>query len=168
MSLHSQMLYSLLNRRSLCLYGFLCPHLSAFFLKHTPSIKYFLLSFTFSFPESPYFLPVLVGIFVAVMKHSWKTTWEEMNLFLIREYSPLLMEVRAGTWRQELKQRPWKSVTYWIAFYDLLIYLFYTSQAHMPKYGTASSGLRPPTSTISQKVPHRYIYRPHLWRQPSS
>lgn len=56
------------------------------FLNHTPSIKYFLFFFHLilnnTFPGSPYFLSVLVSIFVAVIKTPLKTPWEGRKGFI--------------------------------------------------------------------------------------
>jgi hypothetical protein len=39
-----------------------------------------------------------------------------------------LKEVRAGTWKQELVQRPWRAVAYWLAHHGLLSLLSYRAQ----------------------------------------
>lgn len=41
-------------------------------------------------------------------------------------------ELKAGTWRQELKQRPWASVAYWLLSHCLFFWLSYSIQAHKP------------------------------------
>lgn len=52
--------------------------------------------------------------------------------------------------RQELKQKLWRSVAYWLAHPDLLVLLSYVSQDHLPKGDTAHSGLGPFTSITNQ------------------
>mgnify|MGYP001058360618 CR=1 FL=1 len=52
---------------------------------------------------------------------------------------------RAGTWRQELMQRPWRGASYWLAHQGLLNLLSYRTQNHQPKDGTTHYGLGPPT-----------------------
>jgi hypothetical protein len=37
---------------------------------------------------------------------------------------------RAGTWRQELMQSPWRSTAYWLAHQGLLSLLSYRTQNH--------------------------------------
>ena len=51
---------------------------------------------------------------------------------------------RAGTWRQELMQRPWRDVTYWIASPGLLSLLSYRTQDYQLRVGTTHNGLGPP------------------------
>ena len=41
---------------------------------------------------------------------------------------------RAGTWRQELMQRPWRDVTSWLASPGLLSLLCYRTQYYQPKW----------------------------------
>lgn len=37
-----------------------------------------------------------------------------------------------GTWMQELKQRPWRDVAYWLLLHGLLGLLSYTTEDHLP------------------------------------
>lgn len=53
-----------------------------------------------------------------------------------------MQELKAGTQRQEWKQRPWRNV-YWLALCGSLRQLSYTAQEYVPKVGTAYSGLSP-------------------------
>ena len=46
---------------------------------------------------------------------------------------------RAGTWRQELMQRPWRGAAYWLASPGLLNLLSYRTQDHQPRDGTTHS-----------------------------
>jgi hypothetical protein len=39
---------------------------------------------------------------------------------------------RTGTWRQELMKRPWRNVTYWLAYPGLLSLLSYRTQDYQP------------------------------------
>ena len=43
---------------------------------------------------------------------------------------------RAGTWSQELMQRPWRDVLYWLASIGLFSLLSYRTQDHQPRDGT--------------------------------
>ena len=52
---------------------------------------------------------------------------------------------RAGTWRQELMQRPWKDAAYWLAHHGLFSLLSYRTQDH-------SLGMAP--STMDWALPH--------------
>jgi hypothetical protein len=51
---------------------------------------------------------------------------------------------RAGTWRQELRQRPWRDAAYWIASPSLLSLLSYRTQDYQPRDGTTTMGLALP------------------------
>lgn len=72
-------------------------------------------------------------------------------------------EDKAGTWRQGLKQRPWRSAAYWLDSCGLLNLLFYTTQERLPRGGTVLSGLCSPTLNINQEMFHRCDYRPIWW-----
>lgn len=71
---------------------------------------------------------------------------------------------RAGTWMQELMQRPWRSTAYWIAPHDLLSLLSYTTQCHQPRDGTTLHGMRPATSNINQKITLQACLQANLMR----
>jgi hypothetical protein len=62
---------------------------------------------------------------------------------------------RAGTWRQELMQRPWRSTANWLPFHGLLNLLSYTTQDYQPRDGTTHHGLRyklPPSGFVTLSV----------------
>jgi hypothetical protein len=65
---------------------------------------------------------ILVGVAVAVMKqHELKASLGRKSLFGSQiQVTPSLREVRAGTWSQELMQRPWRGVAYRLASQGLL------------------------------------------------
>jgi len=50
---------------------------------------------------------------------------------------------------QELMQRPWRDVTYWLASSGLLSLLSYRTQEYQSRDGTTHSGLGPLTWTTS-------------------
>lgn len=63
-------------------------------------------------------------------------------------------EVKAGNWRQKMKQRPRKSAAYRLAPQSLLGLLYYTTQDNLPKGGiTGSSHI----NHSSQKYPQRLV-----------
>ena len=69
--------------------------------------------------------------------------------FTILYYSPSLREVRtnrnrAGTWRQELMQWPWRSAAYWLAPHGLLSLLSDRTQDHLPRVCPTHNGRGPP------------------------
>lgn len=51
--------------------------------------------------------------------------------------------------KQELMQRTWRDVSYWLASPDLLSLLSYRTQDHQPRDGSAHNGLDPPTLITS-------------------
>ena len=51
---------------------------------------------------------------------------------------------RAGTWRQELMQRPWRNAASRLASPGLLSLLSYRTQDYQPRDGTTHNGLGPP------------------------
>jgi hypothetical protein len=51
---------------------------------------------------------------------------------------------RAGTWRQELMQRPWRDAAYWLVSSGLLSLLSYRIQDYQPRDGPTHNGLGPP------------------------
>lgn len=72
-------------------------------------------------------------------------------------HSPTLREIRswnqAGTWRQELKQRPQRNDDYWFAQL-----LSYRPQDKLPKVGTNHRELGPLSSiNIQENVPKTYL-----------
>jgi hypothetical protein len=62
-------------------------------------------------------------------------------------------ELKAGTWRQELKQKPWRKIVYWLSLHSLLGLLSLTQP------GTNCLRMAPPivgwtsTSTLIKKMP---------------
>jgi hypothetical protein len=52
---------------------------------------------------------------------------------------------RAGTWRQELMQRPWRGAAYWLASPGLLSLLSYRTLDHQPRDGPTHNGMATPT-----------------------
>ena len=47
---------------------------------------------------------------------------------------------RAGTWRQELMQRPWRGAAYWLTSSGLFSLLSYRTQDHQPRDGPTHKG----------------------------
>lgn len=64
----------------------------------------------------------------------------------LSHHSPSWRELRAGSQRQELNQRPKRNTSYWLAHY-----LYYTLQTHLPRNGTAHSGPGSLASINNQK-----------------
>jgi hypothetical protein len=69
---------------------------------------------------------------------------------------------RAGTWRQELMQRPWRGANYyWLASPGLLRLLSYRTQVYQPRYGTTHNGPSHPWLLI-EKMPYSWISWRHF------
>jgi hypothetical protein len=51
--------------------------------------------------------------------------------------------------KQELMQRPWRDVLYWLASPGLLSLLSYRTQDYQPRDGTTHKGTSPPTPLIT-------------------
>ena len=65
------------------------------------------------------------------------------TLLLITKGSQAWNSPRAGTWRQELIQTPWRGAAYWIAPPGMFSLLSYRTQDYQPRDGTTHKG--PPT-----------------------
>ena len=63
-----------------------------------------------------------------------------MGLFyptVLRSFHLRGQKLRARSWRQELKQKPWRGATYWLALYGLLSLLSYSTENYQPRGGTS-------------------------------
>ena len=91
-------------------------------------------------PES-----VLVRVMVETEHHDQKASWGGKGIVGLHFHIAVHCEGsqdrnsnRAGTWRQEMTQRPWKGAAYWHAPYGLLRPLSIEPR-------TTSPGMTPPT-----------------------
>lgn len=66
-------------------------------------------------------------------------------------------EAKAGTCRQELKQRPQRNVAYWFSLCSLFNLLSYMTEDHLPRGGITHCGLGPPL--LMKKKLYRLGYR---------
>ena len=64
---------------------------------------------------------------------------------------------RAGTWRQELMQRPWRSAAYWLAPHGLLNLLSSTTQDHQSRGGTTGKCWTLPCKSPIKKMPSDHL-----------
>jgi hypothetical protein len=71
-------------------------------------------------------------------------------------------ESKAGTWRRELKQKPWRSAVC-RSHHSLLSLLSYTLQNHLPRGGITYNALGLPVS-ITKKRAHSIGFSSILWR----
>ena len=65
---------------------------------------------------------VSIIVSVAARKHRDKEQYWEERVFSSHFHitAPPPKEVSAGTWRQELMQRPWRGIALWFALHGLL------------------------------------------------
>lgn len=98
----------------------------------------------------------LVRVYIAVIKY-WENQLREERVDLslqshMMAYHPKEsgQELKAVAWRQELKERPRKTMLT-VSFPWLAQLLSYTLQEHMPRCGTTQSWKHPPTSIIYQE-----------------
>lgn len=100
---------------------------------------------------------VLVKVSTAEMKHqNWKASWGGNGLFSswfdIIKGSQDRNPSRAGTWIQELMQKPGKGAACWTAPYGLFSLLHYRTQEQQPRNGTNHNGLGPPHQSVIKKI----------------
>ena len=93
--------------------------------------------------------------------------WLVLSLFII-EGSQDRNSNRAGTWRQELMQRPWSSAAHWLAPHGLIRLLSYRTQDHQIRDGTTHHGLGPPHQSLVKKMTYSWILQRHFsqWSLP--
>ena len=79
-----------------------------------------------------------------MIKHPDQKHLGRREIFISQLSGPLLVtegsqdqnSYRAGTWRQELVQRPWRGAADWLAPHGLLSLLSYKARAHQLRDGT--------------------------------
>jgi hypothetical protein len=59
--------------------------------------------------------------------------WLMLQSLLIIKGSQNRNSGRAGSWRQELMQKPWRGAAYWLPPHALLSLLSYRTQDHQPR-----------------------------------
>ena len=60
-------------------------------------------------------------------------------------------ELRAGTWKQELMQRPWRGAAYWLVPHGMINLCSYRTQDHQPRDGPSHNGLSSFVPSINQE-----------------
>jgi hypothetical protein len=66
--------------------------------------------------------------------------------------SPSLRAVRVGAQGRNSGRMSWRSAAYWLAPHGLFSLYSYKTQDHVPRSGTAHSGLSPPTLIIKYEI----------------
>lgn len=81
-------------------------------------------------------------------------------------FSPSLREVREGSQRRELKQKPWRVAVYWLASWGLLNCLSTCPRLAPPTVGWALSHQSIIKETPPQTRPQASLLRRILWDSP--
>lgn len=118
----------------------------------------------------PFLTSVLIRVTAAVMKHcGQKQVGEERvdlacasTLLFISKGSQDRSSNRAGTWKQELMQRPQRGAAYLLASHGLLRLLSHRTRDHQLRDGTTHNGLGPSYQSLIKKMSHRWILLRHL------
>jgi hypothetical protein len=81
--------------------------------------------------------------------HDQEASWRGKGLFSLNFYTVVHHQRKSGlelkqVRKQELMQRLWRDVTYWVVSLGLLSLLSYGTQDYQPRDGTAHNGLDPP------------------------
>lgn len=99
-------------------------------------------------------MAALVRVSITAIKHhNQKHPGEEKPyLACLPHNSQSSKELKAGSWKQERVQRPWRNAAHWLACHGLVSLLPYTTQDHHP--GTA---LPPPHPDPSELGPRSSI-----------
>ena len=98
-------------------------------------------------------------VYIAAVKSMTKTSLESREfIWLIHPGSLSITEgnqggnsSRAGSWKQELKERPWRNAAPWLASPGSFSLFFHTSQDYLPRCGSVPRDMGPPTSIINQE-----------------
>jgi len=93
-------------------------------------------------------LTALVRDAIAVMKHYEQKQGDKEKVLLACKSTSLFTNGgsqdrnshRAGTWRQELMQRPWRGAAYWLALHGLLSLLSYRTRTTSPGMASPAMG----------------------------
>ena len=108
---------------------------------------------------------VSVRATIAVVKHHDRKQCGEGRVYLA--FSSIIKSIevrnssRAGTWRQQLMQKPWRGAAYWCAQRSLLSLLSYRTQEDQSRDGT-TMGWALPDQSLIKKMPYSLILRRHF------
>jgi hypothetical protein len=104
------------------------------------------------------------GFHSCIKHHDQEASWGGKGLFSLHLLIAVHHQRKSGlelkqVRKQELRQRPWRDVLYWLASPGLLSLLSYWTQDYQPRDGTIHNG---PSHSWSQieKMPYSWI----LWR----
>ena len=66
---------------------------------------------------------------------------------------------RAGPWRQELMQRPWRGAAYWLFLGACSVCFLIENRTTSPGMTLTTMGRTPPYQSLIKKMPYRLAYR---------
>lgn len=105
---------------------------------------------------------------VSVCLTPWpNTTWGINGLYVpitMHHETKSRLGLKAGTWRQMLKQKPRRNTAFWLAPYDLFTLISYPTQAHLPRGGTTTVGRALLHQSGLKKMAPRLAHKSMLWR----
>jgi hypothetical protein len=85
------------------------------------------------------------GFYPWTKHHEQEASWGGKGLFSLHFHTAVDHQRKSGlelkqVRKQELMQRPWRDVTYWLASPGLLSWLSYKTQDYQPRDGTTHKG----------------------------
>jgi hypothetical protein len=88
---------------------------------------------------------VVGGFYSCTKHHDQEASWGGKGLFSLHFHIAVHHQRKSGleikqVRKQELMQRPWRDVTYWLASPGFLRLLSYRTQDHQPRDGTTHNG----------------------------
>ena len=89
------------------------------------------------------------GFYSCTKHHDQEASWGGKDLFSLHFHIAVHYQRKSGlelkqVRKQELMQKPWRDVPYWLAFPGLLSLLSYRTQDYQPRDGTTHNGPGPP------------------------
>ena len=89
------------------------------------------------------------GFYSCTKHHDQEASWGGKGVFSFHIHIAVYHQRKSGlelkhVRKQELMQRPWRDVTYWLASPGLLSLLSYRSHIYQPRDGITHNGLGPP------------------------
>jgi hypothetical protein len=85
------------------------------------------------------------GFYSFTKQHDQEASWEGKDLFILDIHTAIPHQRKSGLEfkklrKQELMQRPWRDITYWLAFPGFLSLLSFRTQDYQPRDGTTHNG----------------------------
>ena len=108
---------------------------------------------------------LLSGFLLLHKHHDQEASWGRKGLLSLCFHTALHHQRKSGlelkqSKKQELIQRPWRDVTYWLASPSLLNLPTYRTQDYHPRDGTTNK--RPSSWSLMEKMPYSWISWRHF------